>query len=338
MSESLIGFKSRFLEKTIAFIWRQWSALGVSGHADNFDEWIIDPEALICITCLFGRYEPRLFDEAMDWLRENGGIINLSRLKRISDMEGLECSSILASVAMHLQKMAGKQKWKSLVSNPTDSKNPQPFFLRLEGRSHLPLFGKMDEFFQSHGWSRGAFQFSKKSQPAMGDGKTNMLIRLRTLMGVNARCEILAFLLDRGSSHPHEVARQTHYFTKTIQDAMVQMRLSRLVNSRTESGKKVYSTNILSWKPLLFPDNAFPRYLNWPVIFSSLAMLWREIEKFEGTGDDNLMVSAKLKGWARDAGPNLEMSGLTGVLRPESNYPGAAYLPVFLEDMGRWIG
>ena len=47
------------------------------------DAWVIDPEALLLLTCTMGRHEPRLFDEVLDWLRENGRFINVMRLKRI---------------------------------------------------------------------------------------------------------------------------------------------------------------------------------------------------------------------------------------------------------------
>jgi hypothetical protein len=42
--------------------------------------WMIDPEALLLATCTFGRYEPRLFDEVLDWMRTNGWVMNTQRL------------------------------------------------------------------------------------------------------------------------------------------------------------------------------------------------------------------------------------------------------------------
>jgi hypothetical protein len=83
MNQSLKTFKDEYQNLVLNFLWRQWSALGVAGQASGEDAWIIDPEALLLLTCTMGRHEPRLFDEALDWLQENGRFINVMRLKRI---------------------------------------------------------------------------------------------------------------------------------------------------------------------------------------------------------------------------------------------------------------
>ena len=83
MSPSLTEFRDEFQELLLDFLWRQWSALGVAGHAKHSDPWIIDPEALLLITCTLGRHDPRLFDEMLDWVKTNGTFINTLRLKRI---------------------------------------------------------------------------------------------------------------------------------------------------------------------------------------------------------------------------------------------------------------
>lgn len=332
MNESLQNFRAQFLEGVLALLWRQWSAYGISGYGKAEDQRIIDPEALLCATCLFGRFEPRLFDEAADWLSENGGLINLSRLKTLSRMKELVCTPILAALAGPLQGKAGMQKWKAFILPPSQSGTIQSFFLSKDDSSPFPQIGPKDENFALQGWFRGPLRFSHKSQAPMGNGGSNLMIRLRALMGVNARCEILAYLLDRGSGHPHEVARQTHYFVKTVQDALVQMRLSGLVTVRSDSGKKIYGLDPNAWSPLLFPDQGRPHFLNWPIIYSSLAALWGLLQFLQSSGSNPLFASAKIKEWSRTARPMLEMAGLSGALRSEEAYPGESYLPVFMED------
>lgn len=87
MNQPLKTFRDQLQDVLLNFLWRQWSALGVAGHTDAEDAWIIDPEALLLFTCTLGRYEPRMFDEMMDWLQENGSYINILRLKRIQKTE-----------------------------------------------------------------------------------------------------------------------------------------------------------------------------------------------------------------------------------------------------------
>src|SRR5450759_709981 len=106
MNQSLRIFKDEFQSLLLNFLWRQWSALGVAGQASGEDVWIIDPEALLLLTCTMGRHEPRLFDEVLDWLGENGRFINIMRLKRILSTEKFAGERTLAAVAACL--MPGK--------------------------------------------------------------------------------------------------------------------------------------------------------------------------------------------------------------------------------------
>ncbi|MBW2184803.1 MAG: hypothetical protein JRF49_13220, partial [Deltaproteobacteria bacterium] len=77
------SFKEFFLENILNFLWRQWSALGVAGGARTEDKWVIDPEALLVFSLEMARYEPRLFDEILDWLVVNGKWIDIQRLRGI---------------------------------------------------------------------------------------------------------------------------------------------------------------------------------------------------------------------------------------------------------------
>jgi hypothetical protein len=329
-------FSSELLEGIVRLLWNQWSELGVSGDGKFRNNQVIDPEAMLCATCLFARYEPRLFDEVADWLRANGWLINISRLKRISRLPGLNHPTVLAALAGHLQTLAGSQKWKSLAGKGSSGIPPAPFFIPKPGHDPMPSFGPEDPIFTAQGWSRGPLRFSRKSKSAHGDGDGKLLLRLRALFGVTARCEILAYLLDKPGAHPHEVARQTHYFVKTAQDALVQMRQSGLVTVRSEAGKKIYSMEKEDWQSLLRPQGGFPRYLDWAEVLSCLATLW-EIVAGLATDESPDYVAARLKEWCREAKPKLEAAGLVGVLRDAEPFSGQAYLAVFLEDMRRWI-
>ena len=87
MNPSLKKFKGEYLTLLLDFLWRQWSALGVAGQVRANDDWVVDLEALLLLTCTVGRHDPRLFDEMLDWLQTNGWLINVMRLKRILRVE-----------------------------------------------------------------------------------------------------------------------------------------------------------------------------------------------------------------------------------------------------------
>ena len=71
MEQSLKKFKGEFSNILLRWLWQKWCTLGVFGNVEPEKGQIIDPEALILLTCSVGRCDPRLFDEMMDWLSIN---------------------------------------------------------------------------------------------------------------------------------------------------------------------------------------------------------------------------------------------------------------------------
>src|SRR3989338_4877445 len=80
---SLENFRETLLDRLLTFLWRQWSALGVMGVARPEEDWAIDPEALLVFSLELARYEPRLFDEILAWLKVNGHWLDTARMRRI---------------------------------------------------------------------------------------------------------------------------------------------------------------------------------------------------------------------------------------------------------------
>ena len=65
-----------------------------------------------------------------------------------------------------------------------------------------------------------------------------LLIRLRALLGINARAEILCLLASAQEMHPSEAARMTGYYQKTIQTTLVEMAQSgRHPDTNLQKGK-----------------------------------------------------------------------------------------------------
>ncbi len=57
MNPSLKEFKGEYQSLLLDFLWRQWSALGVAGQTSRGGQRIVDPEALLLLTCTVGRYD-----------------------------------------------------------------------------------------------------------------------------------------------------------------------------------------------------------------------------------------------------------------------------------------
>ncbi len=92
-------FKNQFLNEILNFLWRQWAQLGISGHVEFEDKWIIDPEALLLFSLSICRYEPRLFDEIFDWLNVNSQFINVHRLNALQEEHQFNSGPQLSAIA-----------------------------------------------------------------------------------------------------------------------------------------------------------------------------------------------------------------------------------------------
>ncbi len=109
------SFRDLFLENILNFLWRQWSALGVLGEARTKDPWALDPEPMLLFTLEMGRYEPRLFDEVMDWLVVNGKWIDIQRLRGILREKEAIARNLVGAVAEFLTKEADERKWRNHI-------------------------------------------------------------------------------------------------------------------------------------------------------------------------------------------------------------------------------
>ncbi len=148
---SLKEFRNIFMENIFSFLWRQWSALGVLGEARSEDAWVIDPEALLVFTIEMGRYEPRLFDEVMDWLAVNGYWIDLQRLRGILRKQEERAGRLMGAVAAWLAVNSDERKWKNLANlykplTPVEIDHANPLFYQKDGQPY-PRLGNPDTVF-----------------------------------------------------------------------------------------------------------------------------------------------------------------------------------------------
>ena len=97
----------------------------------------------------------------------------------------------------------------------------------------------------------------------------NLLFALRALFGVNARAEIMAWLLSHDSGHPAAIARSTGYFSKSIQQTLNEMEESGQVISVRQGREKMFRVRAQDWRflaPVTASDGdskPFPRWVDW---------------------------------------------------------------------------
>jgi hypothetical protein len=337
MNLSLTEFKRQITEKLLALIWRQWTALGVAGHAEGVQERIIDPEALLLATCHFGRLEPRLFDEMLDWLQKNGWSINTQRLATLLRHFHGDGARVLAAVAGHLDHGVTSPKWTRLARKLPRNPQTEPLFFLLDGRP-LPLVGEPDPHFASFGFARGPLRLRGYSQDFRPFDRANLVLQLRALVGVNVRAEIIAYLLTHESGHPSEIARETFYHKRSIQQALGEMQSSGTVELQTSGREKRCWLHAAAWESLLNRRGALPTWMCWPPWFSAMEMIVTRLQDERLLAASPLIQSSELRQLMLQVRPMMERAGFAQAWSDDRQYLGDTYLPVFMENVANLLG
>jgi hypothetical protein len=271
MNEWLIKSKYEFQEQMFDFLWRQWSTLGIAGIIESKDNRIIDPEALLLFSLSACRYESRLFDEIIDWLFRNGQFINVQRLQQIQRKCDFHCGPQLSAIAELLAaKSRYRLKWSGLAKKYYQE-HKEPLFFDKEGNAlPCPTDKNANPEFLSHGLKRGQINLRGYSQSSDLQRSACLLFRLRALLGISARAEILCLLASIKEIHPSEAARLTAYYQKTIQTTLVEMAQSGVILTRASNKEKYYRLKSGILDALLKPQGKSPRWLNWPPLFKTV--------------------------------------------------------------------
>lgn len=214
--------------------WSEWRALGVRGGRVPPATHVVDPESLILRTMAAARHDPRLLDGVLEWLRRNGEFVNVQRLGKLARGADAVTLAALGAVAAKMADGTGP-KWRRLAGR-TCLPESTPYFLGPDGRPRLLPFSN-DETFMRHGLIVPPLRVHRLAARFPRQGQATLLLRLRALCGVTARCEALWVLASRGDVHPLEMAPvigQSPRHTQKILASMVRSGLVRIAKAGAE--------------------------------------------------------------------------------------------------------
>jgi hypothetical protein len=159
------------------------AARRVGGAPERREERATDPEALLLFTLNVGRSDPRLFDEVLDWLALNATLVSEHRLRNL-------CASPTdrALVDAALDWAAGERR-RERPAGASRKRATEPLFPSLPAPR-----GDLDPAFARHGFAREPVQRSGKSQPPRLHDPIAFAFRLRRLLGVGVRAEVMRAL------------------------------------------------------------------------------------------------------------------------------------------------
>lgn len=333
MTESPHNFNTRLRESLLDLIWRQWSLLGVAGHAQKDANWIVDLEALVLVTSSHGRSDPRLFDEMLDWLWSNAQWVNVQRLRNIGRRLPLGDEQVLRAIADWLSQRAIFRKWKVLLNGRREGLLPEPLF-RLPTGEAMPVRGETDVTFARHGLLRGAVERREMSRQPNPRAAAMLSWKLRSLFGVQARCEFLQWLLTHERGHPAEIARATYYYPRTVEDTLREFAASGLVRS-APSGKAIHYWLVpeewlflKSWEE----PRGFPQWFDWPRLFH---LHDRLLAVGAGEPMSPLLYASELRRIFEEMLPEIDAAGLRTEFQAGLNDTGAEFVAALARDFER---
>jgi hypothetical protein len=325
----LSDYKSEFRDRILELLWRQWTTLGISGHGGRWSGAVIDPEALLLFSCNLARHDARLFDAILDWLRVNGRLINVQRLKRMAAQEGFIGLEVFPAIASITKTPELAMKWGRSAALPKlPAAPPQPLFY-LKNGTPLPVIREKDPVFAAAGFLRDLYESRDVAQLFKPELPQNLILRLRALLGVNARCEILAFLLLNERGSPRSVARNCYFFPATVSKALSEMSGSGYVLSRSEGRHRYYQIFPNTWRDLLLGDSR-PAWVVWGRLFSALEQIGLFLSQDNLADKSPLAQASALRRILKSVTERIEHSGITGLWGDPEAHVGESLIPFFL--------
>ena len=312
-------FRDLFIDNVLNFLWRQWSALGVLGEARTKDPWIYDPEPMLLFTLEMARYEPRLFDEVVDWLVVNGKWVDMQRLRGILREKDKIDRNLVGAVAAFLMNQGNERKWRNLsrfcrayASN--SSSNPEPLFYEKNGKPH-PITKIPDPSFLDYGFNRPQLRVRRLTRKTPITSHNTLRFLLRALFGLGSRAECMVYLLTHDAGHPSEVAKAIGLSVRGTQDALIELSTSGLILTRAKGKRKIeYWLSQKKWWEFLsrgiISRIEKPVWIDWITLYSALFKVWSTLNEISREEVSDYMRSSKLRDSLEMVGSEFAKSGL----------------------------
>lgn len=291
-----------WIDRWLDLHWAQWTALGVQGYGRRESEWLIDLEALIASTLVWGDHDQRLLERAHSWCCNSREWINTTRLLRI---------------AREFSAPWGRNE-KPLV----DEISTRSFLRVIKPTNRAPERLPKDIFIKEF---RREARFSDSLTASLRKASLTQL-SLRSIFGVTANVEALIYLGSFREGNSNSIAKETYATQRNIYQIIERW-------SRTDFVRKVPTEgqNRVSLKnPDLLQEclglKAWPRYMNWTRLFTVFGRILR-LASEPAISESPYLFSSALRDLQSDI--LWAFSALKVTPEPDFSLQGAGFLPDF---------
>lgn len=254
--------------------WNLWSQLGVSAARPAAAEHrAIDPEALLLFTLEVGRSDPRLLDETLDWLVTNEPLVSVQRLRNLARDE---TDRALVDAALAWTALARRTPQRHGATTEARDGGTTPLFYG------LATSGARDPSFAQHGLDRPLLRPSTKSQAPDLQAPIAFAFRLRRLLGLGVRAEIVRTLLTIRAPHVSAsvLAADSGFAARNVRDGVRQLQEAGVLSAATVGADRRHWLDPSQWATLLglaTPD--LPFHHDWIPSLRSLTALRRWLQQ-----------------------------------------------------------
>lgn len=232
-------------------LWSLWSELGVPGWERRHQSWWIDPEALLLFTATVDPIDPRLREEALAWCLQHRRFLSEARLKSLlGEPRFGEPSRYQPQLGRFLATVSMAQSHGLATAH-------HPYPVQLRQRSGLECL------------NRAAL----------------LSLRLRTLLGVTAKAEVVRVFLDRSDvtlTAADLVDEGVGYTKRATRDALEDLRMGGFAELEVSGNRKGYRfLGRKSFSELLAPEPVhFPKWRHLFAVLRGSLNLIEEIDRF----------------------------------------------------------
>lgn len=274
MESSPEQFRDSLRESFLELLWRQWRTLGVASHGADA-ALPIDLEALILATAITAGQDGRLWDATLRWLAHFREWVNGARLKRMA-------ASFTSPDELLKRPLIRADAWRQACA-VFDPDSPTRMVRAKDAKAGRDL-----------------------TSPRLRKPPLLQLL-LRGIFGVNARAELLLFLLAEGKGNSNQIARETHYDQKNVY-----VILERWAGAGFIEREKRGRQNLYSLKPgskAFLPAEMEGKFWNWETFFRSFGRLFVAVHS-KPWQTDPYLLSSLFRSVHRDLPPLAKAAGI----------------------------
>lgn len=297
------NLRREFSERLVGFLWSQWAQMGVLVSSPRQDGWAADPEALLLLTFEVAREDPRLFDEALDWLLVNERWVSLQRLRNLSiDDDDRALSGAVIDWLSQWRRKAPSAPERGADLDPEAG----PLFLD----ARIPV-RRPDPAFLAHGFLKGWTEPERRSSPPDLMAPINFAFRMRSLLGVGARAEVVRTLItvEAPEMSLQAIALSSGFAKRNVQEAANSLRAAGFASSRTIGNEQRFKMPRGLWLGLLELER-LPIHEDWPQLFRAFRVLLRWLRDPRNEELSDYMRASEARSLLEEVARDLHFAGV----------------------------